>query len=205
MSANNGGGPCGACKFLRRKCVKGCVFAPYFDADQGTTHFAAVHKVFGASNASKLLSRIPPHKRLDAVVSLCYEAMARTRDPIYGCVGHIVALQQQVVNLQAELAFTQARLSILQRLPMASAAQDQSTSPCSLYSSSEMVSTADMASGYNISMQFDPLQQQQTSTDQTSSFNPFDQEIDDGDLQALAREFVSKYLPGVKLQPSNSD
>ncbi|XP_024043715.1 LOB domain-containing protein 19 isoform X2 [Citrus clementina] len=200
MSANNGGGPCGACKFLRRKCVKGCVFAPYFDADQGTTHFAAVHKVFGASNASKLLSRIPPHKRLDAVVSLCYEAMARTRDPIYGCVGHIVALQQQ-----AELAFTQARLSILQRLPMASAAQDQSTSPCSLYSSSEMVSTADMASGYNISMQFDPLQQQQTSTDQTSSFNPFDQEIDDGDLQALAREFVSKYLPGVKLQPSNSD
>lgn len=111
----------------------------------------------------------------------------------------------QVVNLQAELAFTQARLSILQRLPMASAAQDQSTSPCSLYSSSEMVSTADMASGYNISMQFDPLQQQQTSTDQTSSFNPFDQEIDDGDLQALAREFVSKYLPGVKLQPSNSD
>lgn len=109
------------------------------------------------------------------------------------------------MNLQAELAFTQARLSILQRLPMASAAQ--STSPCSLYSSSEMVSTADMASGYNISMQFDPLQQQQqqTSTDQTSSFNPFDQEIDDGDLQALAREFVSKYLPGVKLQPSNSD
>lgn len=110
----------------------------------------------------------------------------------------------QVVNLQAELAFTQARLSILQRLPMASAAQ--STSPCSLYSSSEMVSTADMASGYNISMQFDPLQQQQqTSTDQTSSFYPFDQELDDGDLQALAREFVSKYLPGVKLQPSNSD
>lgn len=112
----------------------------------------------------------------------------------------------QVVNLQAELAFTQARLSILQRLPMASAAQAQSTSPCSLYSSSEMVSTADMASGYNISMQFDPLQQQQqTSTDQTSSFYPFDQELDDGDLQALAREFVSKYLPGVKLQPSNSD
>lgn len=104
------------------------------------------------------------------------------------------------MNLQAELAYTQARLSILQRLPMASATQAQSTSPCSLYSSSEMVSTAD-----NISTQFDPPQQQQTSTDQISSFNPFNQELDDGDLQALAREFVSKYLPGVKLQPSNSD
>lgn len=90
------GGPCGACKFLRRKCVKGCIFAPYFDSEQGTAHFAAVHKVFGASNASKLLMRIPAHKRLDAVVTLCYEALARARDPVYGCVGHLFALQQQV-------------------------------------------------------------------------------------------------------------
>ena len=96
MNGNNGGGPCGACKFLRRKCVKGCVFAPYFDSEQGTAHFAAVHKVFGASNASKLLMRIPPHKRLDAVVSLSYEALARVTDPVYGCVAHIFALQQQV-------------------------------------------------------------------------------------------------------------
>ncbi|XVE74000.1 hypothetical protein DITRI_Ditri11bG0164000 [Diplodiscus trichospermus] len=95
MSANNGGGPCGACKFLRRKCVKGCIFAPYFDSDQGTAHFAAVHKVFGASNASKMLQRIPAHKRVDAVVTLCYEALARVKDPVYGCAGHIVTLQQQ--------------------------------------------------------------------------------------------------------------
>ncbi|XVE76984.1 hypothetical protein DITRI_Ditri13aG0025100 [Diplodiscus trichospermus] len=94
-AANNGGGPCGACKFLRRKCVKGCVFAPYFDSDQGTAHFAAVHKVFGASNASKMLLRIPAHKRVDAVVTLCYEALARVRDPVYGSVGHIFTLQQQ--------------------------------------------------------------------------------------------------------------
>ncbi|KAI3444678.1 hypothetical protein Pfo_001343 [Paulownia fortunei] len=113
-----GGGPCGACKFLRRKCVKGCIFAPYFDSDQGTAHFAAVHRVFGASNASKLLLRIPPHCRLDAVITLCYEALARVRDPVYGCVGHIFTLQQQVVNLQAELAYTQARISTLQRAPL---------------------------------------------------------------------------------------
>ncbi|KAJ6334987.1 hypothetical protein OIU78_011760 [Salix suchowensis] len=91
--ASNGSGPCGACKFLRRKCVRGCIFAPYFDPDQGTAHFAAVHKVFGASNASKLLLRIPAPKRPDAVVTLSYEALARVRDPVYGCVGHIFALQ----------------------------------------------------------------------------------------------------------------
>ncbi|KAJ4727109.1 putative LOB domain-containing protein [Melia azedarach] len=204
MNANNGGGPCGACKFLRRKCVKGCVFAPYFDADQGTAHFAAVHKVFGASNASKLLMRIPVHKRLDAVVTLCYEALARARDPVYGCVGHIVALQQQVVNLQAELAYTQARLAILQRLPLPS--QAQSNSPPSLLSSAELASAMEMSSSYNISMHFDPMQPQQlTPADLTSSLNPFAEEVDDGDLRTLAREFVSKYLPGVKIRPSSSD
>ena len=46
--------PCAACKSLRRKCTKACVFLPYFpreDADK----FARVHKVFGASNVSKML------------------------------------------------------------------------------------------------------------------------------------------------------
>ncbi|CAH8265967.1 unnamed protein product [Arabidopsis lyrata] len=75
--------------FWRRKCVKGCIFAPCFDPEQGTARFAAVHKVFGASNASMILLRLPLHKRLDAVVTLCYEAMARLRGPVYGSVGHL--------------------------------------------------------------------------------------------------------------------
>ncbi|XP_042387861.1 LOB domain-containing protein 18-like, partial [Zingiber officinale] len=95
-----GGGPCGACKFLRRKCVTGCIFAPYFDSEQGAAHFAAVHKVFGASNVSKLLLHIPADKRLDAVVTICYEAQAHLRDPVYSCIAHIFALQQQVCNIQ---------------------------------------------------------------------------------------------------------
>ncbi|KAI4326553.1 hypothetical protein MLD38_031857 [Melastoma candidum] len=51
------GSPCGACKFLRRRCVRGCVFAPYFCHEQGAAHFAAIHKVFGASNVSKALGQ----------------------------------------------------------------------------------------------------------------------------------------------------
>ncbi|GFQ05486.1 LOB domain-containing protein 18 [Phtheirospermum japonicum] len=74
------------------KCMAGCIFAPYFDSEQGATHFA--HKVFGASNVSKLLLHIPPSKGLNAVVTICYEAQARLEDPIYGCVAHIFALQQ---------------------------------------------------------------------------------------------------------------
>ncbi|XVF22699.1 hypothetical protein REPUB_Repub12eG0193500 [Reevesia pubescens] len=204
MSAanNNGGGPCGACKFLRRKCVEGCIFAPYFDSDQGTAHFAAVHKVFGASNASKMLQLIPAHKRVDAVVTLCYEALARVRDPVYGCVGHIFTLQQQVVNLQAELAYIEARLSTLRRLPLMPPSQAQSPSPTSLHSSSEIGS--ELISSSNMSMHFDPPQPQHTSIELTSFPNPFNQEMENEELQALAREFVSRYLPGVRFRPSTS-
>jgi len=90
------GSSCGACKFLRRKCTSDCVFAPYFSYDQASTHFAAVHKIYGASNVSKLLSHLPIQNRSDAATTISYEALARVHDPIYGCVAHIYALQQQV-------------------------------------------------------------------------------------------------------------
>ncbi|XP_004308845.1 PREDICTED: LOB domain-containing protein 29 [Fragaria vesca subsp. vesca] len=97
------GSSCGACKFLRRKCTSECVFAPYFCYDQAATHFAAVHKVFGASNVSKLLLHLPVQHRSDAALTMSYEALARMRDPIYGCVSQIFALQQQVAYLQEEI------------------------------------------------------------------------------------------------------
>ena len=90
--------PCGACKFLRRKCISGCIFAPHFGSDQGAARFAAVHKVFGASNVSKLLLHIPLNRRHEAIVTISYEAQARLSDPIYGCVSTILALQQQVLQ-----------------------------------------------------------------------------------------------------------
>jgi len=101
-SSGSGGGapgsPCGACKFLRRKCPAECVFAPHFCAEDGAAQFAAIHKVFGASNAAKLLQQVAPADRSEAAATVTYEAQARLRDPIYGCVAHIFALQQQVIN-----------------------------------------------------------------------------------------------------------
>ncbi|KAM0951628.1 putative transcription factor AS2-LOB family [Dioscorea sansibarensis] len=104
-----GGSPCAACKLLRRRCAEDCVFAPYFPADQ-PHKFASVHKVFGASNVNKLLQELPVHHRSDAVSSLVYEANARVRDPVYGCVGAISSLQQQVDALQTQLAIAQAEM-----------------------------------------------------------------------------------------------
>nr|AMQ09523.1 lateral organ boundaries domain protein [Boehmeria nivea] len=94
--------PCAACKLLRRRCAEECPFSPYF-SPQEPQKFAAVHKVFGASNVSKMLMELPESQRADAANSLVYEANLRMRDPVYGCMGLISALQQQIQTLQAEL------------------------------------------------------------------------------------------------------
>uniref|UniRef100_A0A7C8YFA2 LOB domain-containing protein n=1 Tax=Opuntia streptacantha TaxID=393608 RepID=A0A7C8YFA2_OPUST len=108
-SGNSYNSPCAACKFLRRKCLPGCIFAPYFPPEE-PQKFANVHKIFGASNVTKLLNDLLPHQREDAVNSLAYEAEARVRDPVYGCVGAISYLQRQVHRLQKELDAANADL-----------------------------------------------------------------------------------------------
>ncbi|KAJ7520965.1 hypothetical protein O6H91_19G032600 [Diphasiastrum complanatum] len=104
-----GTSPCAACKLLRRRCAKDCVFAPYFPPDE-PKKFSYVHKVFGASNVSKMLQDLPVNQRGDAVSSMVYEANARVRDPVYGCVGAISSLQQQVAHLHTQLAVAQAEI-----------------------------------------------------------------------------------------------
>lgn len=107
--SSNGMSPCAACKLLRRRCAKDCIFAPYFPSDD-PHKFASVHRVFGASNVNKMLQDLPEEQRGDAVSSMVYEANARVRDPIYGCVGAISSLQQQVAYLKSQLALAQAEI-----------------------------------------------------------------------------------------------
>ncbi|KFK24518.1 hypothetical protein AALP_AAs65934U001000 [Arabis alpina] len=102
--------PCAACKLLRRRCAEECPFSPYFSPHE-PHKFAAVHKVFGASNVSKMLLEVGESQRGDAANSLVYEANLRLRDPIYGCMGAISALQHHIQSLQSEL--TTVRTDIL--------------------------------------------------------------------------------------------
>ncbi|TMW95420.1 hypothetical protein EJD97_008889 [Solanum chilense] len=108
-SSSSYNSPCAACKFLRRKCLPGCIFSPYFPPEE-PQKFINVHKIFGASNVTKLLNELHPNQREDAVNSLAYEAEARVRDPVYGCVGAISFLQRQVERLQKELDAANADL-----------------------------------------------------------------------------------------------
>ncbi|KAH6812658.1 ASYMMETRIC LEAVES 2-like 1 [Perilla frutescens var. frutescens] len=108
MSSSNS--PCAACKCLRRKCTQECVFAPYFPPDN-PQKFTNVHKVFGASNVSKLLNELNAAQREDAVNSLAYEAEYRLRDPVYGCVGLISILQHKLKQVQGDLETAKKELA----------------------------------------------------------------------------------------------
>ncbi|XP_047975313.1 LOB domain-containing protein 21-like [Salvia hispanica] len=101
---------CAACKFLKRRCTPNCQFAPYFRSDE-PKKFAKVHKVFGASNVSKILNEVPEEHREDAVNSLVFEAEVRLQDPVYGCIGAIASLQHKMVELQHDLFLARSRLA----------------------------------------------------------------------------------------------
>nr|XP_029117216.1 uncharacterized protein LOC105033651 isoform X2 [Elaeis guineensis] len=60
------------------------------------------------------VKELPVHQRADAVSSLVYEANARMRDPVYGCVGAISFLQNKVSQLQMQLAMAQAEILCIQ-------------------------------------------------------------------------------------------
>ncbi|GMI80892.1 LOB domain-containing protein 21 [Hibiscus trionum] len=102
---------CAACKLLKRRCGPNCIFAPYFRSDE-PKKFAKVHKVFGASNVSKILIEVPEEQREDTVNSLAYEAEVRLQDPVYGCIGAIALLQRKMVELQHDLTLARARLAL---------------------------------------------------------------------------------------------
>lgn len=51
--------------------------------------------------------------RADAIESLYYEAKCRIKDPVYGCVGIISSLHQQIRVAQRQLAKAQAEIAFL--------------------------------------------------------------------------------------------
>lgn len=94
--------PCAACKHIRRACNPNCELAPYFPADK-PHRFSVVHTVFGKSNVSKRLQQLDITQRAQAVDSLVYEAEARMRDPVYGCVSFVSNHQQRLNDVQEKL------------------------------------------------------------------------------------------------------
>ncbi|KAE9614786.1 hypothetical protein Lal_00036076 [Lupinus albus] len=102
-------GRCAACKSQRRRCPSDCIFSPYFPPND-PQKFYCVHKIYGGSNVGKILQQIPSYAREQAADTLYLEAKCRIQDPIYGCVGIISRLYQQIHDTENELSKIQTQI-----------------------------------------------------------------------------------------------
>ncbi|CAL5191525.1 unnamed protein product [Lathyrus oleraceus] len=103
-------GRCAACKNQRRRCPPDCIFSPYFPPND-PQRFAFVHRIYGASNVGKKLQQLPHYVRGEAANNLYLEAKCRIQDPVYGCVGIISKLYQQIHDAEIELAKIQTQIA----------------------------------------------------------------------------------------------
>ncbi|KEH21995.1 putative transcription factor AS2-LOB family [Medicago truncatula] len=94
---------CAACKSQRRRCPPDCIFSPYFPPND-PQRFSSVHRIYGGSNVGKMLQQLPHYVRHQAANSMYLEAQCRVQDPVYGCVGIISKLSQQIQDTEVELA-----------------------------------------------------------------------------------------------------
>uniref|UniRef100_M1E093 LOB domain-containing protein n=1 Tax=Solanum tuberosum TaxID=4113 RepID=M1E093_SOLTU len=97
------GSSCGACKFLRRKCSTECIFVPYFIYEEASKDFSAVHKVFRASNVSKLLLHLPLHYRSDAALTMSSSL-----------IEEIEIMENQMASFQGEVPMHNMNINTLQ-------------------------------------------------------------------------------------------
>ncbi|XP_071700304.1 LOB domain-containing protein 16-like [Rutidosis leptorrhynchoides] len=82
-------------------------FGSYFQfKGTGLARFAAIHKVLGTSNVSKMLHQVAVADCCEALVIIAHEAQARIKDRAYGCVAYIFALQHQFVVLDRVFSVT---------------------------------------------------------------------------------------------------
>lgn len=104
--------PCAICKEKRQKCTKKCVLTPYLPANK-PEKYAFLGYVYGIKKVVRILNEIDPSQRQACVDSLCFEAEARIRDPVYGCVGIIRGLQRRRQHLQLSLNIAKRELAMI--------------------------------------------------------------------------------------------
>ncbi|WOG91772.1 hypothetical protein DCAR_0311023 [Daucus carota subsp. sativus] len=86
---------CASCRHQRKKCTENCILAPYFPLNKNK-EFQAVHKLFGVSNVTKILSGLDVRDRKRAVDSLVWEATCRQNDPILGSFGEFSRVYEEL-------------------------------------------------------------------------------------------------------------
>ncbi|GAB4860696.1 hypothetical protein Ancab_035858 [Ancistrocladus abbreviatus] len=74
--------------------------------------FQNAHKLFGVSNILKILKELNPSQKNEAMNSIIYQANARDRFPVHGCVEIIQQLWTQIRQHEEELHVVHAMLAM---------------------------------------------------------------------------------------------
>ncbi|KAM7492198.1 hypothetical protein LguiA_035119 [Lonicera macranthoides] len=96
MQKNNGAAACASCRHQRKKCTEKCVLAPFFPVAK-SQEFHAVHKIFGVSNVTKIVSSLNEEDRKKAVDSLVWEAICWQNDPVLGPYGEYQRVSDELM------------------------------------------------------------------------------------------------------------
>lgn len=102
---------CAACKYQRRRCTSECPLAPYFPPHEQKV-FQNAHKLFGVSNILKILKKLDPAQKSDAMKSIIYQANVRDENPVHGCWGKICQLKYQIWQAEEELHAVHSQLDM---------------------------------------------------------------------------------------------
>ncbi|GFS46302.1 hypothetical protein Acr_00g0101340 [Actinidia rufa] len=90
---------CASCAHQRRICPEGCVMGPHFPRTR-TQEFQLVNRVFGVSNAIKILKDLDFSQQKETLI---WEAEAWEQDPICGPLGLYERLEEQILMLKEEI------------------------------------------------------------------------------------------------------
>ncbi|XP_043721225.1 LOB domain-containing protein 24-like [Telopea speciosissima] len=101
---------CAACKQRKIKCDERCLLSPYFPQSR-QEDFIDVQKHYGVSSINKILNKIEPEQRNEAIKSIVLESKARKNDPVNGIVGIIHKLQSQIKFYENEIAIVNQQLT----------------------------------------------------------------------------------------------
>lgn len=102
---------CAACKYQRRRCTSECPLAPYFPPHEQKM-FQNAHKLFGVSNILKILKKLEPAQKSDAMKSIIYQSNVRDESPVHGCLGKILQLKYQIWHAEEELHAVHTQLEM---------------------------------------------------------------------------------------------
>lgn len=82
---------CNGCRVLRKGCSENCILRPCLqsiETPQGQAHATIfVAKFFGRAGLMSFISAVPENQRPGLFLSLLYEAVGRTVNPVNGAVG----------------------------------------------------------------------------------------------------------------------